>query len=73
MACDGVSMMVFGGHRLWHGFATDNAEANAWSSFAEYPKGGYLDDLWVYTKRLLAEDEQVSHEDGGGGKETGIG
>lgn len=59
MAYDGLSMMIFGGHRLWHGFATDNSEANSWSSYAEYPKGGYLEDLWVYTKRQLAEDEQV--------------
>ncbi|CAM9806227.1 unnamed protein product, partial [Ectocarpus sp. 4 AP-2014] len=59
VAYDGLSMMVFGGHRLWHGFATDNSEANSWSSFAEYPEGGYLQDLWVYTKKQLAEDEQV--------------
>ena len=52
-------MMVFGGHRLWHGFATDNSEANSWSSYAEYPKGGYLDDLWVYTKKQLEEEEQA--------------
>lgn len=59
MAYDGVSMMVFGGHRLWHGFATDNSEANSWSSYAEYPKGGYLQDLWVYTKKQLGEGEQA--------------
>ena len=59
MAYDGLSMMVFGGHRLWHGFATDNSEANAWSSFEEYPEGGYLQDLWVYAKTQLEEDEQV--------------
>lgn len=52
-------MMIFGGHRLWHGFATDNSEANAWSSFEEYPEGGFLQDLWVYTKIQLKEDEQV--------------
>ena len=52
-------MMVFGGHRLWHGFATDNSESNSWSSFDEYPRGGYLEDLWVYTKKQLGEDEQV--------------
>lgn len=60
VAYDGLSMMVFGGHRLWHGFATDNSEANSWSSFVEYPEGGYLQDLWVYTKKQLAEDEQVN-------------
>lgn len=63
MAYDGLSMMIFGGHRLWHGFATDNSESNSWSSYAEYPKGGYLDDLWVYTKRQLAEDELVRMRD----------
>ena len=61
MAYDGRSMMVFGGHRLWHGFATDNSEANSWSSYAEYPRGGYLEDLWVYTKKQLAEEEQAWH------------
>lgn len=53
-------MIVFGGHRLWHGFATDNSEANAWSSYDEYPKGGFLEDLWVYTKKQLNADELVS-------------
>ena len=59
VAYDGLSMMVFGGHRLWHGFATDNSESNSWSSSQEYPKGGYLQDLWVYTKTQLGKDEQV--------------
>lgn len=59
MAYDGLSMMIFGGHRLWHGFATDNSESNSWSSVDEHPKGGYLQDLWIYTKRQLDADEQV--------------
>ncbi|CBN78621.1 conserved unknown protein [Ectocarpus siliculosus] len=72
VAYDGLSMMVFGGHRLWHGFATDNSEANSWSSFAEYPEGGYLQDLWVYTKKQLAEDEQVPTDSSAYGNWTKI-
>lgn len=60
VAYDGVSMMIFGGHRLWHGFATDNAQENAWSSFSQYSKGGFLDDLWIYSKKILDADEQVN-------------
>jgi len=39
--------LVFGGHRLWHGFASDNSASNNWSLFDKIPKGGYLDDLWI--------------------------
>ena len=42
------SIYLFGGHRLWHGMAPDNSEANRWNSSTMLPKGGYLDDLWVY-------------------------
>lgn len=70
-------MIIFGGHRLWHGFATDNSESNSWSSYDEYPEGGYLKDLWVYTKRQLEADEQVRaeccREGGTGGATTGGG
>lgn len=40
---------VFGGHRLWHGFAADNSEANRWESRDTLPTGGYLDDLWRFS------------------------
>lgn len=43
-------MFVFGGFRLWHGFAHENSVENDWSSTAQYPVGGYLNDLWVYDK-----------------------
>lgn len=45
-------MVIFGGHRLWHGFALENTEENDWLDYTTYPKGGYLDDFWVYTKVL---------------------
>ena len=44
--------VLFGGHRLWHGFSSKNMESNDWSDLSERPVGGYLDDLWVYTKFL---------------------
>jgi len=56
---NGEYMWVFGGHRLWHGFATDNSASNDWSSYDQYPEGGYLNDFWVYRKTLLGANEQV--------------
>mmetsp|Transcript_24240 Transcript_24240/g.48206 ORF Transcript_24240/g.48206 Transcript_24240/m.48206 type:complete len:1055 (-) Transcript_24240:30-3194(-) len=53
------SMIFFGGHRLWHGFSLDNSQDNNWDSYDMYPKGGYLNDLWTYTKRTLLPDEDV--------------
>jgi N-acetylneuraminic acid mutarotase len=43
-------MYVFGGFRLWHGFAHENSVENDWSSFGQYPRGGFLNDLWAYDK-----------------------
>lgn len=43
---------LFGGHRLWHGLSIENSEANSWENFDSLPPGGYLDDLWIYTKNL---------------------
>lgn len=57
LASDGLRMFIFGGHRLWHGFAGDNAESNRWSSRAILPTGGYLDDLWIYDKVQLKATE----------------
>lgn len=57
VATDNTRLVIFGGHRLWHGFATENSEANAWSAVAPsdsnadsplQPFGGFLDDLWVF-------------------------
>mmetsp|Transcript_17675 Transcript_17675/g.28625 ORF Transcript_17675/g.28625 Transcript_17675/m.28625 type:complete len:597 (-) Transcript_17675:1352-3142(-) len=56
---DGAAFWVFGGHRLWHGFASDNSAANDWGSTAELPTGGYLNDLWRFDRPLLAADERV--------------
>ena len=40
--------VMFGGHRLWHGFAAGNSLANSWNeSTPQLPFGGYLDDLWT--------------------------
>ncbi|KAJ0396220.1 hypothetical protein P43SY_001509 [Pythium insidiosum] len=46
----GFKMYVFGGFRLWHGFAHENSVENDWSDVSRYPRGGYLNDLWVYDK-----------------------
>jgi hypothetical protein len=43
-------MVVFGGHRLWHGFSVFNSMDNHWSNLDEYPVGGYLEDLWFLEK-----------------------
>lgn len=48
----GDKMFVFGGFRLWHGFAHENSAENDWSGTSQYPIGGYLNDLWVYDKAL---------------------
>lgn len=52
---DGVQkqkMAIFGGHRLWHGYSAENSQTNNWGVYITRPVGGYLDDLWVYTKLL---------------------
>eukprot|EP00520_Triparma_pacifica_P000336 CAMPEP_0118648420 /NCGR_PEP_ID=MMETSP0785-20121206/9146_1 /TAXON_ID=91992 /ORGANISM="Bolidomonas pacifica, Strain CCMP 1866" /LENGTH=1030 /DNA_ID=CAMNT_0006540611 /DNA_START=234 /DNA_END=3323 /DNA_ORIENTATION=+ len=53
------SMIFFGGHRLWHGFAPENSQDNNYASYATYPKGGYLNDLWTYSKTMLLPTEEV--------------
>lgn len=64
------SMIFFGGHRLWHGFSMDNSQENSWDSFKMLPKGGFLDDLWIYTKRSLLPDEEVPMNSDGYGEWT---
>ena len=69
---NGDTMFFFGGFRLWHGFAITNSYENDWSDLTyedewgkSYPKGGYLNDFWSYTKRILAmkpTPEQVPTE-----------
>lgn len=46
------SMAIFGGHRLWHGYSAENSYLNDYSSYISRPIGGYLNDLWIYTKWL---------------------
>ena len=46
------NMAVFGGHRLWQGFSPENSLYNDWSNFTTRPLGGYLSDLWVYTRLI---------------------
>lgn len=54
---DKTRLVVFGGYRLWHGFAPENSEKNEWdvvapgdsnaaSTAQQY--GGFLDDMWVF-------------------------
>ena len=64
----GKKMWLFGGFRLWHGFASDNAEENLWGSRALAEEGGYMNDFWTYTKRLLAPDELMPTTSVGLGK-----
>ncbi|RYY89739.1 hypothetical protein EON63_00140 [archaeon] len=45
-------MAIYGGHRLWHGYSQENSQDNNWSNYTTRPRGGYLDDLWIYTKYL---------------------
>ena len=43
-------IVLYGGHRLWHGFSDENSQDNLWSSAEGYPEGGYLGDLWLLKK-----------------------
>ena len=52
METDGQKMMIFGGHRLWHGYSIENSIHNDWSLNNTRQPGGYLKDLWVYYKEL---------------------
>jgi len=35
------------------GFASENSAENEWEGRQELPSGGFMDDLWVFEKRLL--------------------
>lgn len=52
METDGQKMMIFGGHRLWHGYSIENSVSNDWGANNTRQPGGYLNDLWVYHKEL---------------------
>eukprot|EP01036_Dinobryon_divergens_P033211 gene33211-42946_t len=43
---------MYGGHRLWHGYSPENSQDNNWNIYYTRQRGGYLDDLWIYTKVL---------------------
>ena len=45
-----TEILLYGGHRLWHGFSDENSQQNLWSSVEGYPEGGYLGDLWLLKK-----------------------
>ena len=53
-------IIVFGGHRLWHGFASDNSQENRWESTESYPEGGYLNDLWFLEKQSRNDIENIT-------------
>lgn len=50
MVGTGSSLYLFAGHRLWHGFSSDNNAENRWRNTELLPEGGYLNDLWVYKR-----------------------
>lgn len=52
MTNDDEIVAIFGGFRLWHGYAPENSEKNDWKNYRTLPPGGYLNDLWFYTKIL---------------------
>ncbi|KAL7465153.1 hypothetical protein ACHAXS_005490 [Conticribra weissflogii] len=51
-------LYLFGGHRLWHGFSTDNSAENRWKSRELLPEGGYFDDLWKYDPAVEGDAEK---------------
>eukprot|EP00970_Alexandrium_tamarense_P006038 scaffold1012_cov189-Alexandrium_tamarense.AAC.23 len=56
-ASNNASIFVFGGHRLWHGFSSDNNVENRWQSRELLPEGGYLNDLWVFSNSTWSKVE----------------
>jgi hypothetical protein len=53
-------ILIFGGHRLWHGFSDKNSQENQWEDVETYPKGGYLNDLWILEKNNVLNGENES-------------
>ena len=56
------SAILFGGHRLWHGFAEKNSEDNLWQNNDEFERGGYLNDLWILNRRVAGEGDTTTNE-----------
>lgn len=50
--CPCEMMAIFGGHRLWHGFSSENSQSNNWNLNTSRIPGGYLNDLWIYIKEI---------------------
>ena len=48
----------------------DNSQDNNYDNYDQYPKGGYLNDLWTYSKRTLLPDEEVPMNSDGYGTWT---
>lgn len=48
-AHDDKRWIIFGGHRLWQGFAQANSLTNRWNNTDRFEYGGYLDDLWMFS------------------------
>ena len=53
---DNPIIIMFGGHRLWQGFAQDNDQEILPHSNDVNKLGGYLNDLWIFCK---VEQEQA--------------
>lgn len=61
---DGGSMYLFGGHRLWHGFAPENSfsmKGGPWSAHGVL-SGGYMNDLWRFDRETRPKVAR-SHDD----------
>eukprot|EP01038_Epipyxis_sp_PR26KG_P011787 gene11787-15773_t len=57
---------LFGGHRLWQGFSQENNQDNNWEQYITRPLGGYLNDLWLYTKLLDYSEPGLSFKTNNG-------
>jgi hypothetical protein len=48
-AQEGDRYVLYGGQRMWHGFGQANSLANRWADAGRYERGGFLDDVWIFT------------------------
>ena len=70
---DNPTIIIFGGHRLWHGFSDENSQENRWNSTGTYPEGGFLNDLWFLTKHKVSTISNSSGDDAAVETETSKG
>jgi hypothetical protein len=47
-----TNIFIYVYNRVWHGFAQANNASNIWNNYDQFMPGGYLGDLWLYTKIL---------------------